>query len=158
MGWKYFLISAAIWFVGGLLVNISMTRTYNVTLYNLHTIFTVFGFVLFIWGCILLLRWLSPSPKSSDPNASINERGHSAAKAFLQINPISLAIIAVAGLLIGFFLLDGYHPYLGILGSIPRMDISIGDFAIPYKWIVIVCLSILFYAIWRAVRQHQQQA
>ena len=52
-------------------------------------------------------------------------------------------------LLIGFFLADGYVVPLGILGSIQTMNLSLGGIDIPYRWVVIACLCVLFYAIWR---------
>lgn len=160
MGWRSFLASAAIWFVGEFLVYTSLTTAYDITwserqtLHSLDTMFAVFGLLLLIWGILLVLRWMFRSTIGFDPI----ELGHPAARAFSQINPMSLALVAIATLVIGFFLSHGYNSRLGVLGSIPSMDIETGYFEIPYKWILIACLLIFFYAIWRALQQNSRQA
>jgi len=75
----------------------------------------------------------------------------------LHDTPAALAIIALAAPVITFFLADGFLPRVGILGSIPRMHVSLGFAEIPYRWILIVSLALLSYAAIRYVTARSQK-
>ena len=160
MGWRSFVIIAAIWIVSEYLLNNSQTAAYDITaferqiLFNLDTMLAVFGLLLLIWGIFLVLRWILLVTIGLD----LIELGGPVANAISQINPMSLAIVAIATLVIGFFLSHGYNSRLGVLGSVPIMHIAIGPFEIPYKWTLIACLMLFFYAIWRALHQNVRQS
>jgi hypothetical protein len=64
---------------------------------------------------------------------SLIEYTRAAIQVSSKIRPSSLAITAVGGLVIGFFVADGFSSYLGVLGSIPHMSISVWQFELPYK-------------------------
>jgi hypothetical protein len=74
------------------------------------------------------------------------------------VNAISLAVVALATMVIGFFLAEGFNSYVGVLGSIERMDISLGEIEIPYRWVVIASLLALFYAIWLMLRNSRNES
>ena len=63
-----------------------------------------------------------------------------------QDNSAALGTIAVAVLVTGFFLANGYSASQGILGSILQMEISLDFLKLPYRWVVILSLLLLLYA------------
>lgn len=73
-------------------------------------------------------------------------------------NCIALGTIAVAVLVAGFFVADGYSTSQGILGSIPRMKISFGFFELPYRWVVISSLLLLLYASFLFIASRRRDA
>jgi hypothetical protein len=128
----------------------AMLADIDVGVYDFWSAVQIVGLSILL---ILLIRRFYKSLASG-----VSAYARSAAQAFLKINPLSLATIAVGVLVLGFFLAEGFFAPLGILGSIRTMKISLGVIDVPYRWVVIACLFILFYAIWRMLRQYQSRA
>ena len=60
-------------------------------------------------------------------------------------NPNLYFIAGVTLAAIGFLLLDGYAPQLGIVWNAMNMDSKIGPVGIPYRFILIVAVGLITY-------------
>ena len=64
----------------------------------------------------------------------------------LHDSPAALAVVALSAPVITFLVADNFSPQSGVLGSIPKMYISVGFAEVSYRWVVIVSLVFLTYA------------
>jgi hypothetical protein len=52
----------------------------------------------------------------------------------------STLIVLGAIAVLGFLCIDDYVPRFGIVWNAMRRDISLGDYAFPYRWLLAACV------------------
>jgi len=101
---------------------------------------------------VLALLWLLVRRFRTQLTLSLNTLGGLVRTLATTQPPLLLGAVGLACLFVGFVLADGYIPSLGVLGSLPLMNVSLIVVDVPYRWIVVVSLLLILYATYQFLR------